>query len=295
MQLSTIIVSFNTKDLLRQTLQSLPQKKDWETIVIDNNSKDGSAEMVRRDFPKVRLLKNRENLGFARANNQGLKVAGGNYLLLLNSDTLVKKNALEYLIRFMERNPQIGIASGQLLNPDGTIQPQGGHLPRLTNIAFWMLFLDDLPLIGKFLWPYHVNDRTFFLKARRTGWVGGTAMMLKKSVIDAIGYLNEDIFMYAEDVEYCLRAKKAGFAVAVIPEAKIVHYGQQSSGGAPTAAWLGEYKGIKYIFRKHKPGWEYPLVRLLLRLGALLRILVFGILLGRRTAYEAYKKAFAMA
>lgn len=295
MQLTIIIVSFNTKDLLRKAVKSIPTKPDWEVIVVDNASTDGSVEMLKEEFPGVKLITNSENLGFAKANNQGIKTSSGKFVLLLNSDTQVKKDALEQLVEFMQKNPQVGIASGQLLNPDGSIQPQGGYLPHLSNVAFWMLFIDDIPAIGKYLWPYHITDRKKFTKERRIGWVGGTAMMIKRVVLEKVGLLDEEIFMYAEDVEFCLRAQEAGFLVAITPLSKIIHYGQQSSGGAPSAAWLGEYKGIKYIFKKHKPSWEYPIVRLLLKLGALLRMGIFGILQGRKDAYEAYKKALQLA
>jgi GT2 family glycosyltransferase len=158
-----------------------------------------------------------------------------------------------------------------------------------------MLFIDDIPLLGKFLKPYQLRDHKAFTSERLMGWVGGTAMMIRRDVTKKIGLLNEDMFMYAEDIEFCMRAHEKGFLVAITPDAKIIHYGQQSSGGAPKAAWLGEYKGLKYIFNKHKPSWEYPVLRMLLKTGALLRIFVFGILQGRRDAYEAYKEAFNLA
>lgn len=295
MQLSVIFVSYNTKDLLRNAIGSIPERKDWEIIVVDNASSDGSVQMLNEEFPKVKIIPNSENLGFAKANNQGIKASKGKYVLLLNTDTVVKEHALENLLEFLERQPEVGIASGQLLNPDGSIQPQGGNLPRLSNLIFWMLFIDDLPIIGKYLWPYHLNDPAAFRKERRFGWVGGTAMLIKRKLIEKIGLLDEEIFMYAEDVDFCIRAQKAGFLVAITPQAKIIHFGQQSSGGAPSAAWLGEYKGIKYIFKKHKAAWEYPVLRLLLKVGALLRMFVFGILGGRRDAYAAYRQAFALA
>lgn len=295
MQLSIVIVSFNTKTLLKQTIRSISKKADWEMIVVDNSSSDGSIAMLKHDFPEVKVITNRANVGFAKANNQGIAMSTGESILLLNSDTIVYKDALENLLRHMENHPEVGIASGQLLNPDGSIQPQGGYLPGLLNIAFWMLFLDDLPLVGKHLLPYHVNEKAVFTRERMIGWVGGTAMMIRRAVIEKAGTLDEEIFMYAEDVEFCMRAQQEGFKVSITPEAKILHYGQQSSGGAPAAAWLGEYRGLMYIFRKHKPRWEYPVMKLLLKIGAILRMLLFGILQGRKDAYEAYKKAFAMA
>lgn len=295
MQLSIIIVSFNTKDLLQQTIESIPKKKEREIIVVDNASKDGSCEMVEENYPDVKLIKNKENVGFSQANNQGIKISSGKLILLLNSDTKILNEALDKLARYMQKNPEVGISSCQLLNPDGSIQPQGGYLPRLSNVSFWMLFIDDLPLVGKYLSPYQLRDKSAYTKERLVGWVGGAAMCIRRRVIEAVGFLDERIFMYAEDVEYCLRASKKGFKIGFTPEPKIMHYGQQSSGGAPTNAWLGEFQGIKYIFRNHKPKWEYPILRLFLKLGALLRMIIFGILGGRKEVYEAYKKAFELA
>lgn len=295
MELSVIIVSYNTKDLLKQAIQSIRLKSNWELIVVDNASSDGSVEMMKKEFPHALLIENKENLGFAKANNQGIHVAKGKFVLLLNSDTKVLENSLGELPAFLRANPRIGIASGQLQNENGSIQPQGGFLPRLSNIAFWMLFLDDIPIVGKRLWPYHVNDPKAFTVERRVGWVGGTAMMIRRKVLEKVGLLNEDIFMYGEDVEYCLRAHKAGFEVAITPKTKILHLGQRSSGGAPSRAWIGEFNALKYIFRKHKSQWEYPILRLLLKTGALLRIVIFGILQGRKDAYAAYKEAFFLA
>ncbi|OGY18466.1 MAG: hypothetical protein A2900_03610 [Candidatus Chisholmbacteria bacterium RIFCSPLOWO2_01_FULL_50_28] len=295
MELSIIIVSYNTKELLAETIASIRLKPTWELLVIDNASSDGSPDMVRRKFPGVVLVENRQNLGFAKANNKGIGAAKGEFVMLLNSDTKVCDDAIGSLLEFMKSSPKVGIASCQLNNPDGSIQPQGGFLPRLSNIAFWMLFIDDIPWLGKYLWPYHVNDSKAYLNEHRTGWVGGTAMMIRKGVIDKIGLLDEEIFMYGEDVEYCIRARRAGFEVAITPKGKIIHYGQKSSGGAQKPAWLGEFKAVKYVFAKHKPKWESPVLRVLLKTGALLRMLVFGILQGRKDAYAAYKEAFWMA
>lgn len=295
MELSIIIVSYNTKKLLKQTIESIPSKSDWEIICIDNASTDDSVEMIKKEFPRVKVIKNSNNRGFSKANNQGIKKSRGEYILLLNSDTKVKANALENMHKFLKDNPKVGIASCQLLNLDGSIQSQGGYLPSLSNIAFWMLFIDDIPLLRKFLHPYQLRDKKAFTKERQIGWVSAAAMMIKRNVFEKIGFLDESIFMYGEDVEFCLRVNKAGLQVAITPKASIIHFGQQSSGGAASASWLGEYKGIKYIFKKHKPSWEYPIVRLLLKVGALLRMFVFGILQGRKDTYEAYKKAFKLA
>ena len=296
MILSIITVSYNTKKLLKQTLTAVfaskLDKKDYEVFVVDNNSKDGSSDMVKKGFSSVKLIKNNHNLGFAKANNQAIKKTQGQYILLLNSDTKANPHALQHLIDFMAGHPQAGIASAQLWYPDGSIQPSGGFLPRLTNVIAWMLFLDDLPIIKQIFWSYHITRQNFYKKTRRLGWVQGATMMLRKSMLDQVGLLDENIFMYGEDVDLCLRAHKQGWQVWTVAAAKVVHYQFQSSKGISKNALLGEYRGLKYVFTKHKPAWEKPLFRLLLRTGALLRMLLFGTILKDKEKYAIYQQAF---
>ena len=149
-KLSIIIVSFNTRRLTLNCLVSIKKTtnfQDVEVIVVDNASTDGSPQAIKDQFPQVKLIANTNNTGFAKANNQGIKASRGEYVMLLNSDTLVKPEALIQLVEFMDTHPKVGIIAPQLLNPDGTIQPNGGFLPRLSNIIAWMLLIDDLPWI----------------------------------------------------------------------------------------------------------------------------------------------------
>lgn len=213
--------------------------------------------------------------------------------MLLNSDTIVKPHALEILIDYLDAHPQVGIAAPQLLHPDGSIQPNGGWLPRLSNILAWMLFIDDLPWIKPWFWSYQLRYLPAFRTTRPLGWVQGAAMLLRRSALDQIGWLDEDIFMYGEDVEMCYRAQKAGWPVMLIATAQVIHAGFRS--GSPEKAILGEYQGLKYLFKKHKPGWEFPLLRLALKLGALLRLLIFGTIWKDAQKYAIYRTALALA
>lgn len=277
MELSVIIVSYNTKELLEKCLESVRasslDKTAYEVIVVDNGSTDGSA--------KLATIKNTDNKGYAAANNQGIKKARGEYILLLNSDTEITPTALEELIKFMDSHPRAGIASAQLLNPDGSIQPSGGCLPRLSNIALWMFFIDG----------YHIQNPSFYTTTREVGWVQGAALIMKKQV----SLLDENIFMYGEDVELCMRAHKDGWEIWHVAEAKVTHQAFQSSGGISSNALLGEYQGLIYLFKKHKPSWEVPILKLLLQAGALLRMLLFGTILRDTRKYAVYKKAFKLA
>jgi len=298
--LSIIIVSFNTKDLLRNCLKSIytlyPKPYTLEVIVVDNASKDGSAEMVAKDFPQVALIRNKKNLGFAAANNQGIKKARGRYLLLLNSDTLILEDALAKMVAFMDRNKKIGIATCQLLNKDKTIQASGGFFPTLPRVFAWMFFLDDLPIISRLIKAYHPHEPSFYTKnlfyqrEHFQDWVTGAFFLIRKKVVEKIGLLDEQFFMYVEEVDYCFRAKKAGFLVAYTPMAKIIHLGQKSLR-QPGDAAVREYKGLKIFYQKHYPPFQLPLLLLFLKMGAALRFLIFGIILASKEARLAYAKA----
>lgn len=331
--LSVIIVSYNTKELTLQTLESLLAdikssdllKKDSEIYVVDNNSQDGSLKAVKEFFNKAKfrnyqLIANKQNLGFAKANNQALKNARGQYLLLLNSDTIVQKGTLESLIKtFLDHPDQLatattqdsekildylGILSPTLLNPDGSLQPQGGSKLSLCAVFNQMFFLDDIPVLGRFLpSTQHTghNQRPLqklFLdrKNQKTNliykdWVAGTAMMIRKSVIDRIGHLDKNIFMYGEDQEFCLRAKNHHFDIAIHPGAKIVHLGSASSSSKN--AILGEFKSYLYIWQKHFPAWQQSLLRLILKAGALWRYLIYR-LTGNKRQATIYREALAI-
>ena len=283
--LSIIIVSYNTKDLLKKCVDSVTEelgnsKITGEIIVADNASTDDSVKVAKG--LGVSVIQNRENLGFGGANNLGAKQAKGRYLLFLNPDTEVKEGALGKMVEFMDENPEAGIASCRLVNPDGSFQPQGGYLPRLSTVAVWALFIDDIPLVGKLLPSYQMRSGSW-----RVGWEGGTAMAVRRQAWEQLGGFDEKIFMYGEDVEICYRANKIGWKVMINPEAEIVHVGKASGG-----RWVtGEVRGLLYIFKKHKPGWEMPILKVMLAVGMGLRWLIFGILAGNETLRQAYAES----
>jgi GT2 family glycosyltransferase len=201
-----------------------------------------------------------------------------------------------------EKIDRLGLLSPTLLNPDGSLQHQGGDLPSLGTVFVQMSFLDDLPLIGQFFKSTQHTGRTG--KSRQgnqanhqghgiqvMGWIGGTAMGIRREVIDEIGMLDGNIFMYGEDVEYCLRAKQHHWDVAIDKSAFIKHFGQASSSSEN--AILGEFKGYLYIWSKHMPNWQLPILKLILGWGALLRMLLYTL---RRQAkpVSIYQKALKL-
>ena len=313
MLLSIIIVSYNTKSLTLQAVESAQKDIDQskllanqtEIIVVDNNSGDDSVEALKKN-PSLKIITNQKNLGFAAANNQGIKIAQGQYLLLLNSDTIVQTGALEALVKTLQSHPlddtssalryneqaidRLGIISAQLQNPDHSIQPEGGSLPSLITLFNQMLFLDDLPIIGKKLPSSQETGRRYQSASTQLinkGWVAGTAMMIRREVINEIGDLDENIFMYGEDVEFCLRASSHHWDIAEMATAKIIHLGSASSSSAQ--AIKGELKAYLYIWSKHFPVWQMPFLKLIIKLGCGLRLIVFGTMrvdLKRRQVYK---------
>lgn len=303
--LSVIIVSHNTKELLKKCLESVLEDIRLSTIsaeiiVVDNGSVDGSLEQVQRLTGlktreiEIKVIANRENVGFAKANNQGAKIATGKYFLFLNSDTIAGQKTLQTMVEFMDQNQKVGIASCQLRNPDGSIQPQGGSLPRLSTVAIWSFFLDDIPVLHDILPSYQLQRKSFFTGVpKRIGWVGGTAMFVRNELWKKLGGFDEHLFMYGEDVDLCYRANKDGFGVMVNPAVSITHKGQGSSG---EARWVtGEVRGLLHLFKKHKPAWELPLLKLILMVGMTLRWFIFGILSKDEALKRAYAQAIRMA
>ena len=275
--LSIIIVSYNTKELLKQCIESIIKNSktssvSYEIIVVDNNSKDDSVKFVNsliRNKLAIKLIENKENLGFAKANNQGIKIAKGEYIMLLNSDTIVQDNALEILVDYLEKNRDIAVLGPKLLNADRTSQPSVGNFPSLLVVANMLFFEHFVP--NRFVrW----SPKT----TRAVDWVMGAALMSRKEIFNKIGGLDENIFMYMEELEWCYRVKKNGYKIYFYPQAKIVHLGQGSSETGRKDPIINIYKGLIYFYRKHYPFWKTALLKVTLKIKAGLSYLL-GILI----------------
>ena len=294
MVLSVIVVNWNTIKLLDDCLRSIfkwTSDINFEVIVVDNGSEDGSIAMVKKKFPQVKLILNKANLGFTCANNQGIKVAKGDYILLLNSDTYLIENSFRKLLdRARSIGEDFGALGPLLLNEDQSIQQSAGFSPNLPQVFFWMSFIDDLPG-GQLLKPYHVDHDRFYRQDREVDWVTAAAIFVPKNVIQKVGALDEKIFMYGEEVEWCYRIKKAGYKIYFSPVTKIVHIGRGSSQRIPTAAFVGEYKAVLYFYGKYKGKVSLQIALILLKIGALIRIILFS-LLGSKELSKSYVEAF---
>jgi GT2 family glycosyltransferase len=226
------IVSWNTKPLLRGCLDALrrhPPGASIEVVVVDNASADGSPELVRQEFPEVRLIQNTDNVGFARAVNQAWPHASGRYWLLLNSDTEVGDGAIDALVAFMDRHPAAGLATARLLNVDGSPQHCAQAVPSALLTLLETLRLHKLlptRLRGRLLLgPYFAYD-----VEQQVGWTWGTALICRRQAVEKTGLLAERFFLYGEDVDWCLRMRTAGWEVWFCPTAEVTHRG---AGSAP--------------------------------------------------------------
>jgi GT2 family glycosyltransferase/glycosyltransferase involved in cell wall biosynthesis len=274
MDISIVIVNWNTRDILRDCLVSIyAQTKGncFEVIVVDNGSTDGSAEMLRKEFPEVILLQNEINRGFAAANNQGMTIARGRYVLLLNSDTVILDDVISRSAGFADSQPKAAVVGCRVLNPDKTLQRTCFIFPSLVNML----------LSSTYLYKLFPRSR-FFGRERMTWWdrsdirevdvVTGCFMLVRRQAIQQVGMMDEQFFMYGEETDWCYRFKQAGWTVVFMPNGEIIHLGGQSSKKMKSEMILQLRAGILLFFRKHKGFVSYRLACLLTCLFFLVRV-----------------------
>jgi hypothetical protein len=226
-----VIVNWNTRDRLRDCLASLGEHLSavpHEILVVDNDSSDGSAEMVSDEFPEVRLMPNDENVGFGRANNQAMRVARGDWFLLLNSDTLLTDDSVARLFTEVRTDPRVGVAQCRLILPDGRTQHSVYRFPSLWRGVIGALGLYKLvpkPWAGSFLLASHWD----YANEREVDWVMGAFMLVPRQVFEQTGGFDESIFMYGEDMEWSYRISDKGWQVRYYPSASVIHFDHASS------------------------------------------------------------------
>lgn len=235
LELAITICSWNTRDDLRVCLASLDAVRgeaEFEVIVVDNNSGDQSAEMVREEFPWVRLEALMQNLGFAGGQNHAMAMRNAPHAFPLNSDTIVHPGALRKVLDYAKAHPEAGIIGPKLLNPDGSLQLSCRRFPNPVAALFRNTPIGKLFPNNRFTREYLMQDWDH-TKQREVDWVSGAAFLVRKEVIDKIGMFDEAYFMFCEDVDWCWRAWKAGFKVVYYPEAVITHAIGRSTDKAP--------------------------------------------------------------
>lgn len=299
MDVSIVIVSFNAATYLKECLDSIFKftKIPLEVIVVDNASTDDSVK-VASGYKNVQVIANSDNRGFGAGVNVGLKKATGKYILILNPDILFSEDSVGKMVTFLEAHKDVGLASCQFLDGEQKMLPNGGYFPTLMRLFFWTFFLDDLPFIADLVKPYHPSSspllkrENIFSKEFFPDWVTGSFMFVRREVIDKVEGLDENIFMYGEEVEWQYRIKLAGWKIGYTPTTKVVHYERKSSGGSPRNAVLGEYKSLKYIYGKYFPEWKQVILGTLLDIGACLRV-VFWFVRRNRIMAKIYLEALA--
>ncbi|UCC39908.1 MAG: glycosyltransferase family 2 protein [Candidatus Aminicenantes bacterium] len=266
-----IIVNHNTKDLLRQCIKSVyanTPKNSFEIIVIDNSSVDESLQMIKREFPDVKVIENKENLGFSKANNQGITAGRGRYVLLLNSDTLVLPSTLDIMKQFLHDHPDVGIVGSRTFYSDYTVQATARSFPTPINALFGRKsILTRLFPTNRFSRRYLTCFNQDYSEPFEVDWVAGSCLMVKRKMIDEIGLLDEGFWMYWEDADWCYRAKKKGWKVFCVPEAKIIHYEGMSSKKQSAKLIMEFHKSIYRYYRKHHVGSYVNPVNILALVG----------------------------
>jgi len=265
-QLSIIIVNWNTKNLLLQSLKSIYEiykKVQMDIIVVDNGSSDGSAQAVRGKFPLFSLIENEKNLGFAKAVNQGLERCVGDYILLLNPDTQVKEGAIEALKGFMDAHPAAGVAGAQLLNADGSKQNSIANFPSLATELL------NKSLLRLFFPKTFPGKEKNISEPIEVDSVIGACMMVRREAMEQAGLLDEDYFLFLEETDWCYRMKRAGWKIYHHPHAEIYHFQGKSAERDKKRAKVEYYRSRYQFFKKNRELWEWfvLLAGLMIKLG----------------------------
>jgi GT2 family glycosyltransferase len=273
-KLSIIIVNYNVCHFLEQALQTVKKAiKDLsaEIIVVDNNSVDGSVEMVKAKFPQVTLIANKTNLGFSKANNQAILKASGEYILLLNPDTIVEEDTLLKCCRFMDEHPDAGGLGVKMLDGKGNFLPESKRGLPTPRVAFYKIFglaalFPKSKIFGRYHLGYLDNDQTHEVEI-----LSGACMFLRKSVLDKIGLLDEDYFMYGEDIDLSYRIIKASYKNYYYPEARIIHYKGESTKRATVNYVFTFYRAMIIFAKKHFTSKNAGLFSILINLAIYFR------------------------
>jgi hypothetical protein len=254
-KISIIIVSWNCKDYIDECLYSLKinnnNKENSEIIVIDNNSSDDSINLIQNKYPEVKLIKNTRNLGFSKANNQGIKQASGEYILLLNPDTKIFSNTIDELAQELMNNKKYGAVGPMIKGQDGKIQLTcARNYPSLLTELFWLSTLSRRfpknKIIGNYLMSYWDHE-----SSREVACLSGACILVKAEILKNLKGFDEDYYMYGEDVDLCYRIKQQGSLIFYNARSKIYHYGGASSEAIANKAVIYDRSSIQLFFRKH--------------------------------------------
>ena len=254
MRLSVVFLSYNTRDLTRQALSSVlaaAEGLEVEIFVVDNASADGSADMVAEEFPQVKLICNEANVGFSAGNNVALRQVAGEYALLINTDTIVRRDALRTMVEFLDAHPEAGACGCKILDPDGTLQLDSRRgfptpLAAFCKMSGLSRLFPKHPLIAHYHMTYLDPEQTVEVEV-----LSGSCMMVRKSAMDQVGLLDEDYFMYGEDIDWCYRFHQAGWKIYYVPTTAIIHFRGESGRGTPLKILYRKSRAMSIFVNKH--------------------------------------------
>jgi GT2 family glycosyltransferase len=277
MDLSIVIVNYNTCQLTLDCLRSVGSSitsYDYEIVVVDNASKDDSVLEIRKQFPTIHLIENMQNVGFSKANNQAMRIAAGRYILLLNTDTIVQPDTLQTMLDFMDNNPKIGASGCKIVLPDGSLDKackRGFPTPSASfyyAFGFSKLFPKN-PRFNQYQLGYLNPDHEYPIDC-----LVGAFMLVRRETIDQVGMLDEEFFMYGEDIDWCYRIKQAGWGIYYYPRTTITHYKGASSRKKPFKI-IYEFHRAMFLFHRKHYRHNYPvIVNALVYLGISLKFML---------------------
>lgn len=247
-RLDVIVITYNNERSISVCLSSLEKCSYKKKLyAFDNFSEDKTCYIIKKEFPQVKLIKNNKNIGFGVAVNQGAKIAKGDYLLFLNPDTVVKGGCIEEMVRFLEKKKDAAVVGCRVLNPNGSLQPSCGKFPTIANII-----LDRILIVNKILRTELIRQESFYAKEQTSDWVSGAFFLVKRDVFLKLGGFDEKYFMYVEDVDFCYRARDAGYKIFYNPKAEIIHCNMGKSRPRKRFKAIQMRRGFTIFFKKYK-------------------------------------------
>jgi GT2 family glycosyltransferase len=294
MKLSIIIITYNSEHFIGPCLDSIyktVKNFDYEIIVVDNASQDNTVSFLQKNYPKIDLTIDSENVGFARGVNQGAQKARGEFILFLNPDMRVLNSAINRSLAYLERNSDIGILGCQFFYPNMRLQASFGNFPSLFTEFLQATYLYKFLPWGRFI-PESATSKKRFKKIHEVDWLSGGFMMARRETLKKIGFFDVNFFMYLEDIDLCFQAKKAGLKVVYFPEAQVIHHHMASTKKDPSRAIVNELKSLIYYFKKYKK--NIPILKIFIYLGLYLQLFRYKLTSlfnkEKKIFVDAYKK-----
>jgi hypothetical protein len=288
MELSIIILNYNTKDLTIECINAIVEqykqeleKEQFEIVLVDNASSDDSLEAIKKlKINGLKLVESKENLGFSKGCNLGAKSSNGEYLLFLNSDTEIKDQGFIKMLDYIKKNENVGILGGALKNENGTSQSSAGKFYNLFNLFLMLIGFERLGFLRE-------SPKVI----KQVDWVSGACLMIKRKLFEKIGGFENELFMYGEDMELCYRAKRKKFSTYFYPELTLFHNERGSSNR--TFAIVHIYKAILFFYKQYKPDWQYQIARFLLHSKSII-LRNAGAVLKKKYFVETYGKTLEL-